>query len=159
MVWFSVAVAYASCASFADRNGAAAGASPWYTQVLLAPAMALAYLGMSRSKRFGTVLAGCTVAIWTWVLAVTWMVKLFPMYAGGGTAPMRLHDVWNWYMGEAAAHTRDLSLLALAPALWLYAGLLVSLTLSIWLSVAIMRDLRVHAEVYQRKDDRPEGLS
>jgi hypothetical protein len=141
IVLFSVAVAYASCASFADRNGDVAGASPWYTQVLLAPVMALAYLGMSRWRGFGPVLAGCTVAIWTWVLVATWTVKLFPMYSGGGAAPMRMHDVWNWYAHRAAAHTRDLSLVALAPAPWLYVGLLISLTLSILLSAAIIRDL------------------
>ena len=141
VVLFSVAVAYASCASFAHTNGDVAGASPWYTQVLLAPVIALAYLGMSRWKRFGPVLAGCTVAIWTWVLIATWTVKLFPVYSGGGAAPMRMHDVWNWYVHTAAAHMHDLSLLALAPASLLYVGLLVSLTLSILLSAAVIRDL------------------
>jgi hypothetical protein len=141
VVLFSIAVAYASCASFADKNGDVPGASPWYAQVLLMPVMALAYLGMSRWKRFGPVLAACTSAIWTWVLIATWAVKLFPMYSGGGAAPMRVHDVWNWYPHSAAAHTRDLSLLALAPASALYIGLLISLTLSILLSAAIIRDL------------------
>ena len=141
IVLFSVAVGYASCASFAHTNGDVAGASPWYTQVLLAPVIALAYLGMSRWKRFGPVLAGCTVAIWTWVLIATWTVKLFPVYSGGGAAPMRMHDVWNWYVHTAAAHMHDLSLLALAPASLLYVGLLVSLTLSILLSAAVIRDL------------------
>jgi hypothetical protein len=141
IVLFSVAVGYASCASFANTNGGSAGASPWYTQVLLAPVMALAYLGVSRWKRFGTVLGVCTVAIWTWVLIATWIIKLFPMYSGGGTAPMRVHDVWNWYVHRVAEHTHDLSLLALAPAPFLYVGLLVSLMMSVLLSAAIVRDL------------------
>jgi hypothetical protein len=141
VVLFSVAVAYASCASFAHTNGDVPGASPWYTQVLLAPVVALAYLGMSRWKGFGTVLAGCTVAIWTWVVIATWTVKLFPLYSGAGAAPMRLHEVWSWYAHSAAAHMRDLSLLALAPASWLYAGLLVALPMSILLSAAVIRDL------------------
>lgn len=143
IVLFSAAVAYASCASFAHANGDVPGASPWYTQVLLAPALALAYLGMSRWKAFGRVLAGCTVAIWTWVLIATGTIKLFPMYSGGGASPMRLHDVWNWYMHKAAAHMHDLSLLALAPASLLYAGLLVSLVLSVLLSAAVIRSLLV----------------
>jgi hypothetical protein len=88
VVLFSVAVGYASCASFANTNGGSAGASPWYTQVLLVPVMALAYLGVSRWKRFGTVLGVCTVAIWTWVLIATWIIKLFPMYSGGGACMM-----------------------------------------------------------------------
>jgi hypothetical protein len=141
IVLFSVAVGYASCASFANTNGGSAGASPWYTQVLLVPVMALAYLGVSRWKRFGTVLGVCTVAIWTWVLIATWIIKLFPMYSGGGTAPMRVHDVWNWYVHRAAEHTHHLSLLALAPAPFLYIGLLVSLVMSILLIAAIVRDL------------------
>jgi hypothetical protein len=63
------------------------------------------------------------------------------MYSGGGAAPMRMHDVWDWYVHGAAAHTRDLSLLALGSAPWLYAGLLVSLTLGVLLSAAIVRSL------------------
>jgi hypothetical protein len=141
VIVFSLAVAYASCASFAHTNGGVPGASPWYTQVLLAPVVALAYLGMSRWKGFGPVLAGCTVAIWTWVLVATWTVKLFPLYSGAGAAPMRIPDVWHWYVHMAAAHMHDLSLLALAPASLLYAGLLVSLTLTILLSAAVIRDL------------------
>jgi hypothetical protein len=141
IVLFSIAVAYASCASFADRNGEVAGASPWYTQALLAPVAALAYLGMSRWKRFGPVVAACTAALWTWVLIATWTVKLFPMYAGGVTAPMRVPEIWNWYAHRAGTYTRDLSLLALAPAPVLYAGLLVSLALAIWLSTKIILGL------------------
>ena len=138
---FSAAVAYASCASFARTNGDVPGAGPWYTQVLLAPVIALAYLGMSRWKRFGPVLAGCTVAIWTWVLIATWTVKLFPLYSGAGAAPMRMGDVWNWYVHKAAAHVHDLSLLALAPASLLYLGLIISVTLSIVLGIAVIRGL------------------
>jgi hypothetical protein len=138
---FSVAVAYASCASFAHTNGEVAGASPWYTQVLLLPVIALAYLGMSRWKRFGLVLSICAVAIWTWVLIATWTVKLFPMYSGADASPMRMHDLWNWYVHNAAAHMHDLSLLALAPAPLLYAGLFVSLALTILASTAVIRGL------------------
>jgi len=44
-------------------------------------------------------------------------------------------------LSGAAAHARDLSLLALAPAPLLYGGLLVSLVLSVLLSAMIIRDL------------------
>lgn len=144
IILFSIAIAYATCASFADTHGDVAGASPWYTQVLLAPVIALAYLGLSRWKGFGPVLAASTIAIWTWILAATWLIKLFPMYSGGGAAPMRMHDVWNWYAHGAAARSHDLSLTALAPASWLYVGLIISVLLSIALSAAIIRDLSRH---------------
>lgn len=138
---FSCAIAYATCASFAHTNGESAGASPWYTQVLLAPVLALAYLGMSRSKTFGIVLAVGTTALWAWVLMATWIVKLFPMYSGAGAASMRLQSIWVWYSQQAGAHMSDLSLLALAPAPLLYAGMSLSVTLTILLSAATIRSL------------------
>jgi hypothetical protein len=95
-VRFSAAIAYDSCASFARMHGDSPGSSPWHTQVLLAPVLSLAYLGMSRWKRFGTVLAAATSVIWGWVLIATWTVKLFPMYFGRGRvsdAPARYREL------------------------------------------------------------------
>jgi hypothetical protein len=141
VLMFSAGVAYASCASFADRGRGVAGASPWYTQVLLAPVMTLACLGLSRWKRFGAAVAAVSVMLWGWVLAATWIIKLFPMYSGGGSAAMRARDVWNWYSHDALAHSRDLSLTALAPAVWLHTGLLVSVTLTVILGARLIRAL------------------
>jgi hypothetical protein len=139
IVFFCVAIAYASCASFAHNKGDSPGASPWYAQVLLAPVVTLAYLGMSRAKRFGIFLASATAVLWGWVLIASWAFKLFPMYAAGDTAPMRLHEAWNWYLHAAGAHMHDLSLLALAPAPLLYAGLLVTLAMAILIAIVIIR--------------------
>jgi hypothetical protein len=139
VVVFSVAVAYASCASFAHTKGDSPGASPWYSQVLLAPVVTLAYLGMSRSKRFGRFLAASTTVLWAWVLVATWAFKLFPMYATGDTAPMRVREVWNWYMHVAGAHMNDLSLLALAPGPLLYAGLVATVALTLVVTAIIIR--------------------
>jgi hypothetical protein len=141
VVLFSVAIAYASCASFADTNGDVPGASPWYSQVLLVPVMALAYLGMSRWHRLGLALAVSTITIWTWVLIATWTIKLFPMYSGGGAAPMRVHNIWNWYAHGAGVDSRDLSLLALTPASLLYGGLSISLILGVVLAAILVRGL------------------
>ncbi len=118
-----------------------AGASPWYTQVLLAPTLALAYLGMSRWRRAGRAVAAATIAIWTWILIATWTIKLFPMYAGAGAVPMRVHELWNWYRNEAWSHAHDLSLTALAPAPLLYAGMMLSIILGILISAAVIRDI------------------
>lgn len=138
---FSLAVAYATCATFADTHGQAAGARPWYTQVLLAPVLTLVCAGLSRCRKSGGVLAAIVVASWTWVLIGGWTAKLFPMYSGAGAAPMRMRDVRNWYVHGAAAHTRDFSLLALGPAPLLYAGLVVAVVLSILLGFIIIRNL------------------
>ncbi len=138
---FIVAIAYAACCAFACSNCSYREASPWYTQVLLVPVLTLAYLGMSRWNRLGRGLANGAVALWTWVLFATWTIKLFPMYSGGGAAPMHLRDVWDWYAHRAAARATDLSLTALAPAPVLYAGLGVSIALVATLSVALIRSL------------------
>ena len=138
---FSAGVAYATCASFADRGAEVAGASPWYTQVLLAPVVTLASLGMSRWKRTGSALAAISLALWAWVLLATWTVKLFPMYSGGGATAVRARDVWTWYTHAAAAHARDLSLTALAPAVWLYGALLISAGLTVAVAARQIREL------------------
>jgi hypothetical protein len=153
IVFFCVAVAYATCASFANTKGDSPGASPWYTQILLAPVVMLAYLGMSRWNRFGTMLAAFTIVIWAWVLIASWALKLFPMYAAGDTAPMRFHEAWNWYLHAAGAHMRDLSLVALVPAPLLYAGLLLSIVLTITLAAGLIRALSRQAAQAPKSTD------
>jgi hypothetical protein len=141
---FACAVAYDTCASFADTGGKFNGASPWYTLVLLAPGMALTYLGLSRWGRFGAWLACGMTVLWAWMLMATWVVKLFPMYSGGGAAPMHMQSVWDWYMRGVGTHREDLSLLSLAPAGLLYAGMFVSLALCVALGVGVVRGLAGH---------------
>jgi len=137
VIIFSIAVAYHTAAAFAHMKGDSPGASPWYTQALLAPVLALAYLGMSRWKRFGRILTISTLALWTWILTATWTIKLFPMYSGAGSAPMRFRDITNWYAHGAVAHMHDLSLLALAPAGVLYSLMLVAVASSFGLGAVI----------------------
>lgn len=141
IVIFIVAIAYAACSAFACLDCSFRQASPWYTQVLLVPVLALAYLGMSRWNRLGRGLAISAVVLSTWVLFATWTIKLFPMYSGGGSAPMHFGDVWDWYVHRATARATDLSLTALAPAPVLYAGLVVAIALVAILSIAVVRSL------------------
>jgi hypothetical protein len=143
VVVFLAAVVYEGCAMVADRpDQAVAGPSPWYTQVLLAPVVALAYLGLARWKRVGRVLAGVTITLWAWILVATWTLKLFPMYSGGGSSAVRVREVWAWWTHDAAAHARVLSVTSLAPAAWLYAGLAVALVITVGVWGLVMRALR-----------------
>ena len=139
IVLFAAAMAYNSSAAFAASNGEYSTAGPWYSQVLLAPVMVLAYLGMARSNRMGRMLAICTVTIWSWILVATWTIKLFPMYSGGGSAPMRLSGVLQWYTHGFAAHSMVLSASSLATSGVLYCGLLASLCLGVTLSAVVIR--------------------
>jgi hypothetical protein len=96
---------------------------------------------MSRWHRSGRVLAGCAIALWTWVLIATWTVKLFPLYSGAVAAPMRPRDLAAWYTYGARAHMGDLSLLALTPASLLNTGLIVSVLLGVALGGILVRNL------------------
>jgi hypothetical protein len=134
---FLAAVLYEGCAMVADRpDQMVAGPSPWYTQVLLAPVVALAFLGFANWKRTGRILAAATTTLWAWILIGTWTLKLFPMYAGGRSDAMRVKDAWNWWIH---AHAHVLSATALAPAAWLYAGLVIALALAIAAWAAVLK--------------------
>jgi hypothetical protein len=147
MVLFLAAVAYEGCAMVADRpDQTVAGPSPWYTQVLLAPLVALAFLGFANWKRAGRLLAAATATLWAWILVATWMLKLFPIYAGGGAGAMRAKDLWNWWVRGAAEHAHVLSTTALAPAGWLYAALVVALALTIAAWALVIKGLSDQAE-------------
>ena len=74
--------------------------------MLLAPVWTLAYLGLSRWPRAGRVLAVAMFTVSAWILAGTWTVKLFPMYAQTTLAPAAA-----LYAGRAIA-------LALIIAAW-----------------------------------------
>jgi hypothetical protein len=141
IVLFSGALGYACCAAFADAKGETLGVGPWYTQVLLVPVLILVFLGWSRWGRPGSLLAAVTTSLWTWIWITTLTVKLVPMYSGAGTSPMRIADVWTWYTHPAARHANDLSMLALAPATFLYAGMLISAILAVYLAVVLIRQM------------------
>ena len=139
---YLLAIAYAVCSTFACSACSYREASPWYTQVLLVPVLALAFLGMSRWRSAGTIAACITLLLWGWVFIASWVVKLFPLYSGAGAAPMHVRDIWDWYMHRAAGKAGAFSLTALAPAHILYAGLAISVGWTIALAAAVIGGLR-----------------
>jgi hypothetical protein len=79
---FVLALGYAAIQSYIFTGGAANGPSPWYAQVLSAPLIGLAFLGTSRRKRVGCVVAECLTILCGYILIVTYVVKLIPLYGG-----------------------------------------------------------------------------
>ena len=140
LVLFAAGIGYETCMIFAFADGEGAAAAPWYSEALLPPVLLLAYLGMSRWRTWGRMLAAATVAIWTWVLLATWALKLFPMYSSGAAGPMRVRDFWSFYTANAGKMA-DLSLLAPAPAPLLYAVLAMVLSLGVFLCTAVIRSV------------------
>jgi hypothetical protein len=133
MLLFLAGIAYETCAMVASRGADVAGPHPWYAQVLLVPVFGLACLGFSRLKHVGRVLSAVLTALCAWILIATWVLKLFPLYSGGGSAPVRARDLWMWRLD-----TQTLSLTALAPPQWLYAGLAASLALTLAIAALLV---------------------
>ena len=104
-VLFLIALAYVTVVSYLYTGGAASGPSPWYPQVLRAPALGLAFLGCSRSGRLGGALSAILVGLFGYVLIATYLVKFIPLYGGyeGRTSlaaltklySQRLPAIWN----------------------------------------------------------------
>jgi hypothetical protein len=128
IVLFCASLAYISVTFFAGSKGGAFAAVPWYMQGLLAPVLLLAFLGMSRAGRWGSLLARLTVLLWGYVLAATWLAKLIPMYGGFPESRAHLSSLWTWYL-HGAERDGILRTLCLASpgALWALIGAVIAL--------------------------------
>ncbi|MGI8743699.1 MAG: hypothetical protein ACR2NN_14215 [Bryobacteraceae bacterium] len=112
---FCIGLAIISVAFFASSKGGAIAAVPWYTQVLLAPVLLLAFLGLSRARRWGWALLAAQVVLWGYVLAATYIAKLAPMYGGLGPGRVHLKTLWAWYWTSGPA---ALVSLGSVPVVW-----------------------------------------
>ncbi len=150
---FSAAVIYVVGNDVILQHGASAGAEPWHTQPLLAPLLAIALLGMSRTRRFGSVVAAATCLPWMYISIATYAVKLIPLYGGFAGGRSTLRELVRWYFSRGAELTSMLSTISLAPPVMICfetaaaAGL--ALTLGIRLAIALRR------ASWNEKLDRP----
>jgi hypothetical protein len=79
---FAVALGYNAAINFVTSRGETMSPGEWYTQVLLAPMLALVFLGASRWGRIGRVTATAVTLLFGYVMVVTYWEKLIPMYSG-----------------------------------------------------------------------------
>ncbi|HET8548444.1 MAG TPA: hypothetical protein VFL57_10590, partial [Bryobacteraceae bacterium] len=111
---FAAALSYITIVSFVYTGGAAGEPSPWYSQTLVTPLTGLAFLGCSRTRNIGRILAGAMVAIFGYLIAATYIVKLIPLY-GGYCVRTSLLSVMRLYAEDVSGLLRNLDLVALAP--------------------------------------------
>lgn len=107
---FAAALAYSAVVNSWTSRGAMIIASPWYVQVLVPTGLCLLFLGLARGGLAGRIVAVLFVGLWAYVISVTYMVKLIPLYSGyAGRAS--LATIAGWYGGslerirEALANT------------------------------------------------------
>jgi hypothetical protein len=137
---FALALAYATVVSHIYTHGLANAPSPWYAQVLLAPLMGLALLGLSRWPRPGRFVAALLVLVFGYVLAATYAVKLIPLY-GGYESRTSLGSITSLYNHQLRTLAGNLNSVALAPAAIVFALTAVVIVLAIAQQALLIRGI------------------
>jgi hypothetical protein len=112
---FILALAYDAGINYVASHHETASPAPWYTQVLLAPMLALGFLGTSRCAAAGRFVAASMVLLWGYILVATYWVKLIPLY-GGFAGRTSLTSVTMLYRDRLPAVMAGLNDVCLAPA-------------------------------------------
>jgi hypothetical protein len=141
---FLAALAYSGVTAHIITHGGSSTPCPWHDQVLVAPLLILAVLGTAR-RRGGFLLASALALVFGYVLAVTYVVKLIPLYAGyDGRGTVR--DITTLY-GHFGALSANLGSVTLAPASVIFGLTAAVEVLIVTLEVLLVRGLLAgHAE-------------
>jgi hypothetical protein len=118
-----------------SKHGAIA-AVPWYMQVLLTPVLLLGFLGMSRTPRWGRMLAALFVLLWSYVLAATYLIKLMPLYGGYPASRTHWRELPAWYLSGQWETTLHTVCLAGPKVLFVFIG--AAIVLSVLLCVRLV---------------------
>ena len=102
-------------------HGATSMPGPWYTQVVVAPLLALGLVGTARTGRAGSALALAIALLFGYVLTLTYVFRLIPLYAGF-SGRGSLGGILSLYRTQFGDLTEKLASAALGPA-WLIFGL------------------------------------
>jgi Predicted membrane protein (DUF2142) len=119
-------------------HGASAGAAPWYTELLLTPALTIVFLGLSRS-RAGKGVSIAVLIAWIYICAATYLVKLIPLYGGYTKGKMTLKDTIEWYRTSDVSNV--LSTISLAPPFLIYLETGVVIALAVVIAARIVAHL------------------
>jgi hypothetical protein len=141
---FLAALAYAGALANVSSHGVVSTPAPWYTQVIVAPLLAMALAGAARWGRAGTILAACIAMEFGYVLAVTYVFRLIPLYAGfegRGT----VSAILALYRDHAYELSERLGSTALGPA-WL----IFALTAAVVVMIAVQESLLLKATVFRK---------
>jgi len=143
---FCAAMIYVTGSSYSFTKGLATAASPWYLQAVMAPLLCLALLGCQRVGRPGRWLAAFAVLLWGYILAATYVAKLFPLYGGFAGGRSTLREIAHWYLTDWT-HTADiLDTTALLPASCLAVLLAATLLTLLTILTILLRQLSFGAD-------------
>jgi hypothetical protein len=130
---YAAAVIYVVGNDVLFQHGTSAGAAPWYTIVLLVPALSIVLLGMSRTRRLGRLAAILTGLLSGYICIATYVVKLIPLYGGYPQGRTTLKETAAWYLSNHRELGSMLSTISLAPpaAIYLETGVVAALAIAL----------------------------
>jgi hypothetical protein len=119
VVLFCCAMIYVAGSAYTYTKGEATVASPWYLQAVMGPLLCVSLIGCQRAGRAGRWIAAAEVVLWGYVLAATYVAKLFPLYGGFTGGRSTLRDIARWYTADWPRTSDILSTTAMVTAPWL----------------------------------------
>lgn len=135
---YAAAVIYVVGNDVIFLHGASAGAAPWYTEVLLAPSLAISLLGISRAPRLALPTSVAILLVWCYICVVTYAVKLIPLYGGYAKGRNTLKETLAWYVTSHRELTNMLSTISLAPPAAIYIETSVVVGLSVVIALRLV---------------------
>ena len=106
----------------------------------MSPFLSLAYLGIARHGRFGRWLAAALTLLFGYVLAVTYLFKLIPLY-GGYENRTSLRNIYQLYRSHFSMVASNLDSVALGPSSLIFALAIAVVLLLAWLEIMLVRSL------------------
>lgn len=143
---FLLALAYASVVAYIFSRGESSTPAAWYAQVLVAPILTLSLMGTARWRRVGRVLAILLPLLFGYVLVVTYVFKLIPLYAGY-EGRSSVHGIAVLYLTKFDAMSANLSSVALGSARLIFLLAITVIILILAQEVLLIRGLLVHRAV------------
>ncbi|MBM3748983.1 MAG: hypothetical protein FJW34_24715 [Acidobacteria bacterium] len=95
---FTAVLLYSCALFFAHHGDPAVSAASWHVQAMAAPTACLLALGWSRSGHAGRWIGAAAVAMSSYLLVATYLVKLIPLYGGYPEGRMRPAPLLRWYI-------------------------------------------------------------
>ena len=149
---FAAALAYVTVLSHAYTGGTAWLPSPWYTQVVVTPVLALAVLGAQKRPAAGRWLLWPVIALNAYILIATYVAKLIPQYGGypGSMTAGRFVDLYTTQLGTLG---ENLAFTALGPVVLIAALTVATALLTLAIAYGLVDAARRECEPTRRTPD------
>jgi hypothetical protein len=135
---YALGLLYDTVLLYSLTGGTLLSPPPWYVQVLLPPSVCLAMVGVAQARRVGEMIRIALLSS-AYMISVTYLAKLIPLYAGYTAQKSHLLELVSWYMRSFDWICRTLSMTAMLPSpiLCLLVGIVIGAAISIAIVLAV----------------------